>query len=81
VTTNRPWEIDENLVRLLMRRIYIPLPTLKDREEIMKIHLNDLELEPHVDLSNISARCDGFSGSDLVCLCREAYYMPLRRKL
>lgn len=37
--TNFPWDVDEALRRRLEKRVYIPLPGLREREELMRINL------------------------------------------
>jgi len=43
--TNRPWDLDEALIRRLERRIYIPLPSETGRLQLFKIHLRDLLID------------------------------------
>lgn len=40
--TNRPWDLDEAIRRRLEKRIYIPLPTDKGRDELFKINLRGM---------------------------------------
>jgi katanin p60 ATPase-containing subunit A1 len=79
--TNRPWDLDEAIRRRLEKRIYIPLPTEKGRRDLLRINMKDLKLDGDVDFEQIVSRTDGFSGADITNVCREAAYMPMRRKL
>lgn len=79
--TNRPWDLDEALRRRLEKRIYIPLPSAEGRKELIKINLKNLRAEEELDLHFIAQRTQGFSGADITNVCREAAYMPMRRKL
>ncbi|KAL8760512.1 MAG: hypothetical protein Q9184_003310 [Pyrenodesmia sp. 2 TL-2023] len=65
VATNRPFDLDDAVVRRLPRRILIDLPTEKDREEILKIHLRSEVLDPEVSLAKLAADTPLYSGSDL----------------
>ncbi|KAK6359385.1 hypothetical protein TWF696_000545 [Orbilia brochopaga] len=67
VATNRPFDLDDAVLRRLPRRILIDLPTADDRLAILKIHLADEDLHADVDLPAISAdaRTNLYSGSDL----------------
>lgn len=47
--TNRPWDLDEALRRRLEKRILIPLPTEKGRDELFKINLNKILIDEDVD--------------------------------
>ncbi|KAF3911414.1 hypothetical protein ABW20_dc0103387 [Dactylellina cionopaga] len=67
VATNRPFDLDDAVLRRLPRRILIDLPTAADRLAIMNIHLNGEDLDADVDLSTIASdeRTNLYSGSDL----------------
>jgi katanin p60 ATPase-containing subunit A1 len=78
-TTNKPWDLDEALRRRLERRIYVPLPDLAAREEMLSIHLQGVRLEPEVDMHELAGRTEGYSGADLQLACRDASMMPMRR--
>ncbi|KAL8716608.1 MAG: hypothetical protein Q9225_006078, partial [Loekoesia sp. 1 TL-2023] len=65
VATNRPFDLDDAVVRRLPRRILIDLPTEKDREEILKILLQKEILDPEVSLAKLAADTPLYSGSDL----------------
>ncbi len=72
--TNRPDILDPALLRpgRFDRRIILDEPSLKDREEILKIHSLGKPLSSDVDLKVISKRTPGFSGADLANLVNEA---------
>lgn len=57
--TNFPWDIDEALRRRLEKRIYIPLPELDGRIELLKINLKDVKLSDDVDFLEIAKSIDG----------------------
>lgn len=79
--TNFPWDIDEALRRRLEKRIYIALPNGNARETLLKINLKDVKLESDVDLNDIAGKLDGYSGSDITNVCRDASMMCMRRKI
>ncbi|XP_075228319.1 katanin p60 isoform X3 [Lycorma delicatula] len=79
--TNFPWDIDEALRRRLEKRIYIPLPNSIGRESLLKINLREVKLEPSVNLQDIAARLQGYSGADITNVCRDASMMSMRRKI
>jgi katanin p60 ATPase-containing subunit A1 len=79
--TNRPWDLDEAIRRRLEKRIYVPLPTQKGRLELIKISLKGIELSDNVSFPEIIDKTEGFSGADISNVCREAAYMPMRRKI
>ncbi|KAI4114874.1 MAG: hypothetical protein LQ345_004427 [Seirophora villosa] len=65
VATNRPFDLDDAVVRRLPRRILVDLPTEQDREAILKIHLAKENLDPEVSLAKLAADTPLYSGSDL----------------
>ncbi|KAK6089573.1 hypothetical protein P3W45_001455 [Vairimorpha bombi] len=77
--TNRPQEIDEAAVRRLVKRVYVSLPDdgarMKMVENLVREFKNNLSQEDFKEISNIT---DGYSGSDMFNLCREASLEPLR---
>lgn len=77
--TNFPWDIDEALRRRLEKRIYIPLPSAVGREELLKINLREVKCEDDVDLKELANSMDGYSGSDITNVCRDASMMVMRR--
>ncbi|KAG9088436.1 hypothetical protein FRC07_012578, partial [Ceratobasidium sp. 392] len=67
--TNRPFDIDDAVLRRLPCRLLVDLPGVEAREEILKIMLKDDELGPDVSISDLARKTDRFSGSDLKNLC------------
>ncbi len=68
--TNMPDVLDKALLRpgRFDRRVTVPFPDLKDREQILWIHAASIMLDPEVDLGKMAAVTAGFSGSDLANL-------------
>ena len=79
--TNRPDVIDPALLRpgRFDRQIATPLPHLKGREEILKVHSRKVRLGPDVDLAIIARRTPGFSGADLANVINEGALLAARR--
>ncbi len=65
VATNRPFDLDDACLRRLPRRLLVDLPTEKDREAILRIHLKDEQLEPAISLPSLASQTPFYSGSDL----------------
>ncbi|MCJ8740402.1 hypothetical protein PDJAM_G00058620 [Pangasius djambal] len=79
--TNFPWDIDEALRRRLEKRIYIPLPTVKGRVDLLRISLREVEVSPDVDLAVIAEKMEDYSGADITNICRDASMMAMRRRI
>lgn len=69
VATNRPFDLDEASLRRLPRRLLVDLPTEKDREAILGIHLKGELLHPDINLATLASQTPFYSGSDLKNLC------------
>ncbi|PWY74398.1 mitochondrial AAA ATPase [Aspergillus heteromorphus CBS 117.55] len=65
VATNRPFDLDDAVLRRLPRRLVVDLPTEQDRLAILKIHLKEETLDASVDLAELARRTPLYSGSDL----------------
>ncbi len=80
--TNRPDILDEALLRTgrFDRLLYVEPPNYDGRLEILKVHTRKMPLED-VSLIELAQRTDGFVGSDLAALCREAGLVAIRENL
>ncbi|XP_076898615.1 uncharacterized protein LOC143552225 [Bidens hawaiensis] len=76
--TNRPSELDEAILRRLPQAFEIGIPDHKERAEILKVILKGERVEENIDLDTIAALCEGYTGSDLLELCKQAAYFPIR---
>ena len=81
--TNRPDTLDAALLRpgRFDRQVVVELPTLKGREEILKLHGAKIKFAKDADLSRIARGTPGFSGADLANLLNEAALLAVRKKL
>ena len=72
--TNRADILDKALLRpgRFDRQVYVGLPDVKGREEILKVHTKNKPLAPDVSLKVIAQRTAGFAGADLENLVNEA---------
>lgn len=79
--TNRPDILDPALLRpgRFDRRVYVPIPDVKGREEILKIHSAKIPLAEDVDLKVIAQGTPGFTGADLSNLVNEAALLAARK--
>ena len=78
--TNRPETLDPALLRpgRFDRRIPVELPDLAGREAILKIHANDVKMEPGIDLGIVARSTPGASGADLANIINEAALRAVR---
>jgi katanin p60 ATPase-containing subunit A1 len=59
----------------------IPLPGKEGRRRLFDINLKELEVAAKMDWEKLVENTKGYSGADICNLCRDAAYMPMRRKL
>ncbi|KAH7294507.1 hypothetical protein KP509_27G003900 [Ceratopteris richardii] len=76
--TNRPWELDEAILRRLPRAFEVGMPNEKERAHILRVILKDENVDPDLDYDKLAALCDNYSGSDLKEICRQAALFPIR---
>ena len=79
--TNRADILDPALLRpgRCDRQVYVGLPDIRGREEILKIHVKNKPLAEDVDLSTVAKGTPGFTGADLENLSNEAALLAARR--
>src|SRR3989339_1007181 len=79
--TNRPDVLDPALLRpgRFDRRVVLDLPDIKEREEILRLHLKTKKVDTSIDAGRVSQRTPGFSGADLANLVNEAAILAARR--
>lgn len=83
--TNMPWELDTAALRRLPKRLFVPLPGRSARVSLLRQQLSKHNTAQSLkgalsaaDLEAIVSRSEGFSGSDLTQLLREAAMGPIR---
>ncbi|BAT73024.1 hypothetical protein VIGAN_01047800 [Vigna angularis var. angularis] len=76
--TNRPFDLDEAIIRRFERRIMVGLPSVENREKILKTLLAKENMDSELDLKELSTMTEGYTGSDLKNLCTTAAYRPVR---
>lgn len=78
--TNTPYSLDQAIRRRFDKRIYIPLPDVKARQHMFKVHLGDT---PHSltdrDFEQLGYKTEGFSGSDIAVCVNEVLFEPVRK--
>lgn len=79
--TNRPMDLDDALLRRLPKRVYCGPLDEEGRFSYIKKLLESVEYNiKDEDIMRISKKTDGYSNSDLLEICREAAYEPVREK-
>jgi cell division protease FtsH len=78
--TNRPDVLDPALLRpgRFDRQVHVPLPDIRGREAILKVHMRKVPIDNDVDAAIIARGTPGFSGADLANLVNEAALFAAR---
>ncbi|XP_059845760.1 katanin p60 ATPase-containing subunit A-like 2 isoform X2 [Hypanus sabinus] len=83
--SNMPWELDHAMLRRLEKRILVDLPSKEARQAMILHWLPPLsisgvvELRTQLDYSLLGQETEGYSGSDLKLVCKEAAMRPVRK--
>uniref|UniRef100_A0A8B9CNV0 Katanin catalytic subunit A1 like 2 n=1 Tax=Anser brachyrhynchus TaxID=132585 RepID=A0A8B9CNV0_9AVES len=83
--SNLPWELDSAMLRRLEKRILVDLPSKEARQAMIEHWLPPLsnsggvELRTDLDYSLLGQKTDGYSGSDIKLVCKEATMRPVRK--
>jgi cell division protease FtsH len=79
--TNRPDVLDPALLRpgRFDRQVVVPVPDVKGREEILRVHVKKTILDDNADMQTLARGTPGFTGADLENMVNEAALMAARR--
>ncbi|XP_034548566.1 ATPase family AAA domain-containing protein 1-A [Notolabrus celidotus] len=76
--TNRPQDVDPAILRRMPATFHVGLPNTRQRHDILRLILAGENLSNAINLKEIAERTDGYSGSDLRELCRDAAMYRVR---
>ena len=76
--TNRPFDLDDAVLRRMPNRILVDLPKKEYREKILEVILARETIDKELSLEHLAEKTEGFTGSDLKSLCVAAAFHRLR---
>ncbi|XP_070761003.1 outer mitochondrial transmembrane helix translocase isoform X1 [Enoplosus armatus] len=76
--TNRPQDVDPAILRRMPATFHVGLPSTRQRQDILRLILAGENLSNAINLKEISEKTEGYSGSDLRELCRDAAMYRVR---
>lgn len=79
--TNRPDDLDEAILRRFSRTFEVGVPGRSERAKILKVILKDEKVEEDINYDHIAGLCEGYTGSKLLDLCKQAAYFPVKEVL
>ncbi|KAJ2863317.1 Vacuolar protein sorting-associated protein 4 [Coemansia aciculifera] len=78
--TNIPWALDSAIRRRFEKRIYIPLPDAAARARMFQLHIGNTPCTlTQRDYKMLAERTEGYSGSDIAVIVRDALMQPIRK--
>lgn len=78
--SNLPWDLDQALIRRLEKRIYIGLPNQENRINLLKKYIPETN-HNNIELDNVSAKLEGYSGSDIFSVCKDVKWKVIRNNI
>lgn len=80
--TNIPWSLDIAIKRRFEKRIYIPLPDVEARKRMFELNVGDTPCGlGQKDWRDLAVMTEGYSGSDIAVIVRDALMQPVRKVL
>jgi SpoVK/Ycf46/Vps4 family AAA+-type ATPase len=76
--TNKPWALDEPFIRRFQKRIFVPLPNVEARTELVSIYSKDLTTSGDVSTDELVHMTEGYSGSDIRDILQSAQIKVVR---
>ncbi|XP_026756060.1 outer mitochondrial transmembrane helix translocase isoform X2 [Galleria mellonella] len=76
--TNRPQDLDKAIQRRMPATFHVPMPSENQRERILQLILRSEPVATDIDFKRLASATEGFSGSDLHELCRQAAVYRVR---
>lgn len=82
-TTNRPWDLDQAVIRppRITHKIYVPLPDEEARKYLFNLFLKDLPTQGEIDIDRFVKATDGFSPADIRNFINQATRYPIVRAI
>jgi SpoVK/Ycf46/Vps4 family AAA+-type ATPase len=68
--TNKPWSLDIPFLRRFQKRIYVPLPDVRARMQMLKQYTAPLKMDTELKLDDLAKMTEGYSGSDMRDICQ-----------
>jgi SpoVK/Ycf46/Vps4 family AAA+-type ATPase len=68
--TNKPWSLDWPFLRRFQKRIYVPLPDIRARMQMLRQYTAPLKMDIELKLDDLSKVTEGYSGSDMRDICQ-----------
>ncbi|KAJ9117741.1 Vacuolar protein sorting-associated protein 4 [Naganishia adeliensis] len=80
--TNIPWQLDPAIKRRFEKRIYIPLPDVEARKRMFELNVGTTPCQlSQKDYRKLAEKTEGYSGSDIAVIVRDALMQPVRKVL
>jgi katanin p60 ATPase-containing subunit A1 len=78
--TNAPADVDKAVLSRFQKRVFIPLPDKKAREQILRIHITDQQIPCDINLGDLAVMMKGYSGREISSVCKIAIAAMIEEK-
>lgn len=78
--TNRPWDLDDAILRRLTKRVYIPLPDAAAREQLFRLKMHGVLLADDIEYPELVTATEQYNSDDIESVCKEAAMAPFKRR-
>ncbi len=79
--TNRPWDLDQAILRRLSKRLYIPLPDANSRKKLFELKLKNINLAKDIKYDILVKKTKMYNSDDIESVCREAALAPFKKRM
>ena len=79
--TNKPWKLNDKILNLFEKKIYVPLLKEKERKKLFENNFEKCKLDGNVNFDKMDRLTEGFTGADIYSICQDAMYESMKRKL
>ncbi|KAJ6231416.1 hypothetical protein M0813_05842 [Anaeramoeba flamelloides] len=79
--TNKPYELDKQILQKFNNKIFIDLPNLQQRKKILKLFLKNEAIDSQLDYLQLAKITKYYSVSDIIQLIKSTCYIPIRERL
>ena len=79
--TNKPWKLNDKILNLFEKKIYVPLLKENERKRVFEINFEKYKLDKNANFDEMDRQTEGFTGADIYSICQDSMCESIKRKL